>query len=105
MLNLMIITKILFCGLQGSGKTTTIAKVANFIKKDSSLRRRLVFAAQALNASESNRGYTGTVTESYSSEDTSDAFLSSVLGVSESSLLLSEVPLTQMPFKPLLESQ
>ena len=27
------ITKILFCGLQGSGKTTTIAKVANFIKK------------------------------------------------------------------------
>ena len=27
------ITKILFCGLQGSGKTTTVAKVANYLKK------------------------------------------------------------------------
>ena len=29
------LTKILFCGLQGSGKTTTVAKLANHIKKDS----------------------------------------------------------------------
>ncbi len=29
------LTKILFCGLQGSGKTTTVAKLANYIKKDS----------------------------------------------------------------------
>jgi len=29
------ITKILFCGLQGSGKTTTIAKLANHLKKTS----------------------------------------------------------------------
>ena len=36
------ITKILFCGLQGSGKTTTIAKVANFIKKDSKKKILLV---------------------------------------------------------------
>ena len=28
------LTKILFCGLQGSGKTTTVAKIANFIKKN-----------------------------------------------------------------------
>ena len=27
------LTKILFCGLQGSGKTTTVAKLANYIKK------------------------------------------------------------------------
>ena len=27
------LTKILFCGLQGSGKTTTIAKLANHLKK------------------------------------------------------------------------
>ena len=37
------ITKILFCGLQGSGKTTTIAKVANFIKKNSKKKILLVF--------------------------------------------------------------
>ena len=29
------LTKILLCGLQGSGKTTTIAKLANLIKKNS----------------------------------------------------------------------
>ena len=29
------LTKILFCGLQGSGKTTTVAKVANYLKKHS----------------------------------------------------------------------
>ena len=29
------LTKILFCGLQGSGKTTSIAKLANYIKKES----------------------------------------------------------------------
>ncbi|PPR47968.1 MAG: Signal recognition particle protein [Alphaproteobacteria bacterium MarineAlpha5_Bin9] len=29
------ITKIIFCGLQGSGKTTTVAKLANFISKKS----------------------------------------------------------------------
>ena len=29
------LTKILFCGLQGSGKTTTIAKLANHLKKTS----------------------------------------------------------------------
>ena len=28
------LTKILFCGLQGSGKTTTVAKVANYLKKN-----------------------------------------------------------------------
>lgn len=38
------ITKILFCGLQGSGKTTTIAKVANFIKKESKKKILLVSA-------------------------------------------------------------
>ena len=38
------ITKILFCGLQGSGKTTTIAKVAHFIKKDSKKKILLVSA-------------------------------------------------------------
>ena len=38
------ITKILFCGLQGSGKTTTIAKVANFIKKGSKKKILLVSA-------------------------------------------------------------
>ena len=38
------ITKILFCGLQGSGKTTTIAKVANFIKKNSKKKILLVSA-------------------------------------------------------------
>ena len=38
------ITKILFCGLQGSGKTTTVAKVANFIKKDSKKKILLVSA-------------------------------------------------------------
>ena len=37
------ITKILFCGLQGSGKTTTIAKVANFIKKDS--KKKILLAS------------------------------------------------------------
>ena len=29
------LTKILFCGLQGSGKTTTVAKIANHIQKES----------------------------------------------------------------------
>ena len=29
------LTKFLFCGLQGSGKTTTVAKVANYLKKNS----------------------------------------------------------------------
>ena len=32
------LTKILFCGLQGSGKTTTVAKVANYLKKHSNLQ-------------------------------------------------------------------
>ena len=36
------LTKILFCGLQGSGKTTTVAKVANFIKKSSRKKILLV---------------------------------------------------------------
>ena len=38
------LTKILFCGLQGSGKTTTIAKLANHIKKDSKKKILLVSA-------------------------------------------------------------
>ena len=38
------LTKILFCGLQGSGKTTTVAKVANFIKKNSKKKILLVSA-------------------------------------------------------------
>jgi len=38
------LTKILFCGLQGSGKTTTVAKLANFIKKDSKKKILLVSA-------------------------------------------------------------
>ena len=38
------LTKILFCGLQGSGKTTTIAKLANKIKKDSKKKILLVSA-------------------------------------------------------------
>ena len=38
------LTKILFCGLQGSGKTTTIAKLANHIKKYSRKKILLVSA-------------------------------------------------------------
>ena len=38
------LTKILFCGLQGSGKTTTVAKLANYIKKDSKKKILLVSA-------------------------------------------------------------
>ena len=38
------LTKILFCGLQGSGKTTTIAKLAKHIKKDSRKKILLVSA-------------------------------------------------------------
>ena len=37
------LTKILFCGLQGSGKTTTIAKLANFIKKTS--KKKIILAS------------------------------------------------------------
>jgi len=36
------LTKILFCGLQGSGKTTTVAKLANNIKKESKKKILLV---------------------------------------------------------------
>ena len=36
------LTKILFCGLQGSGKTTTVAKVANYLKKFSKKKILLV---------------------------------------------------------------
>ena len=35
-------TKILFCGLQGSGKTTSIAKLANYIQKESKKKILLV---------------------------------------------------------------
>ena len=38
------LTKILFCGLQGSGKTTTVAKLANNIKKESKKKILLVSA-------------------------------------------------------------
>lgn len=38
------LTKILFCGLQGSGKTTTVAKVANYLKKHSRKKILLVSA-------------------------------------------------------------
>ncbi len=38
------LTKILFCGLQGSGKTTSVAKVANYIKKESKKKILLVSA-------------------------------------------------------------
>ena len=38
------LTKILLCGLQGSGKTTTIAKLANLIKKNSKKKILLVSA-------------------------------------------------------------
>ena len=38
------LTKILFCGLQGSGKTTTVAKVANYLKKYSRKKILLVSA-------------------------------------------------------------
>jgi len=38
------LTKILFCGLQGSGKTTTVAKVANYLKKNSRKKILLVSA-------------------------------------------------------------
>ncbi len=38
------LTKILFCGLQGSGKTTTVAKLANYIKKDTKKKILLVSA-------------------------------------------------------------
>ena len=36
------LTKILFCGLQGSGKTTSIAKLANYIQKESKKKILLV---------------------------------------------------------------
>ena len=36
------LSKILFCGLQGSGKTTTVAKIANDIKKNSKKKILLV---------------------------------------------------------------
>ena len=36
------LTKILFCGLQGSGKTTSVAKLANYIKKESKKKILLV---------------------------------------------------------------
>ena len=38
------LTKILFCGLQGSGKTTSLAKIASFIKKESKKKILLVSA-------------------------------------------------------------
>ena len=38
------LTKILFCGLQGSGKTTSVAKLANHIQKESKKRILLVSA-------------------------------------------------------------
>ena len=38
------LTKILFCGLQGSGKTTSIAKLANYIKKETKKKILLVSA-------------------------------------------------------------
>ena len=38
------LTKILFCGLQGSGKTTSVAKLANYIKKESKKKILLVSA-------------------------------------------------------------
>lgn len=37
------LTKILFCGLQGSGKTTTVAKIANFLKKNT--RKKILLAS------------------------------------------------------------
>jgi len=37
------LTKILFCGLQGSGKTTTVAKLANYIKKNS--KKKILLAS------------------------------------------------------------
>ena len=37
------LTKILFCGLQGSGKTTTVAKIANYLKKNS--RKKILLAS------------------------------------------------------------
>ena len=38
------LTKILFCGLQGSGKTTSVAKLARHIKKESKKKIILVSA-------------------------------------------------------------
>jgi len=38
------LTKILFCGLQGSGKTTSVAKVAKYIQKESNKKILLVSA-------------------------------------------------------------
>ena len=40
----MDLTKILFCGLQGSGKTTSVAKLAYYIKKESKKKILLVSA-------------------------------------------------------------
>ena len=37
------LTKMLFCGLQGSGKTTTVAKLANYIKKNS--KKKILLAS------------------------------------------------------------
>ena len=37
------LTKILFCGLQGSGKTTSIAKLSNFLKKSS--KKKILLAS------------------------------------------------------------
>jgi signal recognition particle subunit SRP54 len=38
------LTKILFCGLQGSGKTTTVAKIAKYLQKESKKKILLVSA-------------------------------------------------------------
>ena len=38
------LTKILFCGLQGSGKTTSVAKIAHYIQKESKKKILLVSA-------------------------------------------------------------
>ena len=39
------LTKILFCGLQGSGKTTSVAKLANHLVKSSSKKKILLSSA------------------------------------------------------------
>ena len=39
----MVLTKILFCGLQGSGKTTSVAKLANYIQKES--KKKILLAS------------------------------------------------------------
>ena len=48
------ITKILFCGLQGSGKTTSVAKLANHLVKSS--KKKVLLSSEEVGSSVIKRG-------------------------------------------------